>query len=245
MCKGCHGAHTLLVPRCARPRQHTSWLLYPPTRHTLPPCLARYRSKLRAIKEAFKESTERDIEALRGALEQYKGHVERLECQKQLLLKQVLHLEVKLEARDKAYNEVATQLVAAKKALAERAEPAPAVPPLPSPMPSPMRGPEAGGGTPADWASAPSVEVRGCAYTGNAASMRVCHWNIPVSHSPVLLGAHARGPPCHVWSSTVTHPWSNTDAPVQDRGAVGRPARAPHPPISLLPGISGPRALLL
>lgn len=199
---------------------------------------ARYRSKLRAIKEAFKESTERDIEALRSALEQYKVHVERLECQKQLLLKQVLHLEVRLESRDKAYAEVATQLVAAKKTLAEqRAEPAPALPPLPSPMPSPMRGPEAGGGTPADWASAPSVEVRFIIVV--LVMQNVLH----VLHTCVSLGCTLTTMLTKTKDSIALLLY--TDAAVQDCCAVGRAARAAHPPLPLLPGIPGPRAVLL
>lgn len=254
------------------------WACYPDKTPTQPchaqahthTCVHRYRHKLRAIKEAFKESTERDIGALRGALEQYKVHVERLDCQKQLLLKQVglgvcacamthqhtpqrkrkhvptihafatksqtittskqlqhtplnnaqvLHLEVKLEERQKAYDDMAMQLLAAKKALAEQqpcggegppgAPPAPplAVPALSSPMPSPMRGGEVQSSTVhADWASAPSVEV--CTITFLYVAGRVC-----VSCAQGYLQLLCLCVPCTLPTSPQTNNGCNTISP--------------------------------
>lgn len=51
--------------------------------------LHRYKTELRRIQESLKDEMERDVTKLKSALRQYDDQVQRLECQKQLLLKQV------------------------------------------------------------------------------------------------------------------------------------------------------------
>ncbi|KAK9830021.1 hypothetical protein WJX72_009242 [[Myrmecia] bisecta] len=49
-----------------------------------------YKSEVRRMQAAFKEAVQRDVAGLKEALEQYREQVQRLECQKQLLLNQTL-----------------------------------------------------------------------------------------------------------------------------------------------------------
>jgi hypothetical protein len=44
---------------------------------------------LRKLQSEFKEAVERDVTQLKEALQKYEDQAQRLECQKQLLLKQV------------------------------------------------------------------------------------------------------------------------------------------------------------
>eukprot|EP00884_Botryococcus_braunii_P023657 jgi/Botrbrau1/9976/Bobra.0012s0070.1 len=55
-----------------------------------------YKTELRRIQASLKDEVERDVTSLKSALRQYDDQVQRLECQKQLLLKQVLELEVRV-----------------------------------------------------------------------------------------------------------------------------------------------------
>lgn len=52
--------------------------------------LSRYKAQKRQLQASFKEGAAKHVEELKAALQQSRDQTDRLECQKQLLLKQVI-----------------------------------------------------------------------------------------------------------------------------------------------------------